>query len=147
MDIQSVTASTRESAVRLLARFFAEEDFSTPEEHLAAHLDLMLKDKSCWVAVAIERGEAVAIVTVTTMLYVEWGRLGEIADLYVLPQNRRRGIGTQMATRAAAWCRELGCSAISVVMTSQGDLLHGLSTFYRGLAFEPLGRTILYRNL
>jgi hypothetical protein len=26
-----------------------------------------------------------AIVTVTTMLYVEWGRLGEIGDLYVLP--------------------------------------------------------------
>jgi hypothetical protein len=32
------------------------------------------------------------IVTVTTMLYVESGRLGEIGDLYVLPESRMKGL-------------------------------------------------------
>ena len=40
-----------------------------------------------WIALAWRDGTTVGVVTVTTMLYVEWGRLGEIGDLYVLPKG------------------------------------------------------------
>jgi GNAT superfamily N-acetyltransferase len=99
------------------------------------------------VALAMDGRDAVAIVTVTTMLYVEWGRLGEIGDLYVLPQHRGWGIGSVLAAGAADWCRQRGCSAVSVVVTPQGNLRHGLTRFCGRLRFEPSGRTLLYRQL
>jgi GNAT superfamily N-acetyltransferase len=48
------------------------------------------------------------VVTVTTMLYVEWGRLGEIDDLYVLPSARRKGIAAALIDAAKAKCRIAG---------------------------------------
>ena len=41
----------------------------------------MLADLFCWSALAIDGGTAQAVITVSTVLYVEWGRLGEIGDL------------------------------------------------------------------
>jgi GNAT superfamily N-acetyltransferase len=73
--------------------------------------------------------------TVTTMLYVEWGRLGEIGDLYVLPEQRRRGVASALINAAAAWCAEQECSAISVVVTSLGQMRHALLSFYRKQGF------------
>src|SRR5260370_1190446 len=43
------------------------------------------------IALAFVDDFAVGVVTVTTMLYVEWGRLGEIGDLYVVPPARKSG--------------------------------------------------------
>jgi len=45
-------------------------------------------DKSCLVAIAVRRDQSSGVRTATTMLYVEWGRLAEIGDLYVLPEQR-----------------------------------------------------------
>ena len=44
--------------------------------------------------------DSAGIVTVTTMLYVEWGRLGEIGDLYVLPEFRMKGIARSLVEAA-----------------------------------------------
>ena len=44
------------------------------------------------VRAAVNRGTAEAAIIVSTALYVEWGRLGEIGDLCVLPEHRRRGL-------------------------------------------------------
>jgi hypothetical protein len=40
-----------------------------------------------WIALAWRVGKAVGIVAVTTMLYVEWGRLDEIGDLLCYPRR------------------------------------------------------------
>jgi GNAT superfamily N-acetyltransferase len=44
------------------------------------------------VRAAVNRGTAEAAIIVSTVLYVEWGRLGEIGDLCVLPERRRHGL-------------------------------------------------------
>jgi len=80
------------SAADLLYRFFSEEAFIADRELIRANLDALRNDAHHWAAVCIMDGEIVGIVTVTTMLYVEWGRLGEIGDLYVLPEYRTKGI-------------------------------------------------------
>jgi GNAT superfamily N-acetyltransferase len=51
----------------------------------------------------------VGIVTVTSMVYIEWGRLGEIGDLYVLPEARGNGIARRLVQAAIDWCRARGC--------------------------------------
>jgi GNAT superfamily N-acetyltransferase len=74
------------------------------------------------------------------MLYVEWGRLGEIGDLYVLPEHRGKGLARRLVERAKTWCRAQGCSAVSVTITPVGEQRHGLSELYSRLGFEQTGR-------
>jgi GNAT superfamily N-acetyltransferase len=147
LKIEPITGLNRDKAVMLLLRFFQEEGFSTPGDKLALNFSHMMADKNCWAALAMEGGRAEGVVTVTTMLYAEWGRLGEIGDLYVLPERRGRGVARRLVDEAILWCRKNGCSAVSVVVTPEGEVRHRLSEFYRNLAFEATGRTIMSKLL
>jgi hypothetical protein len=83
-EIHAVTREPGIAAIELLVRFFREENFATPPWRIAENLDRMLADASSWCALAVHEGRA-GLITVSTALYIEWGRLGEIGDLYVLP--------------------------------------------------------------
>lgn len=142
--IADVSDRYREVAVDLLARFFREEGFSTPRDRIAQHLREMLADDSCWAAVALEHGrQPIGIVTVTTMRYVEWGRLAEIGDLYVVPYHRGRGVARRLVHAGVEWSRLRGCSGVYVTVTPEGEARRGLSRFYARLHFEPTGRTTM----
>ena len=134
-------------ATALLSRFFTEEGFSGTRETIAVNTRRLWADPHHWVALAWFDGIPVGVVTVTTMLYVEWGRLGEIGDLYVVPEARRGGVATALVDAAKAKCRELGCSAVSVTITPEGETRHGLTSFYRRLGFFGSGRTIVTHML
>jgi GNAT superfamily N-acetyltransferase len=135
-EIQPITDRTRDAAVGLLCRFFDEEDFDTPPSRIAENFDRMLADPSCWCALAADGEVAQGVITVSTVLYVEWGRLGEIGDLYILPEHRRHGLARRLIERAKIWCRAQGCSAVSVTITPAGERRHRLSQFYARLGFE-----------
>ena len=135
-----MTVKTSETAIELLARFFREEEFATPLSRIAENFDRMLVDPFCWSALAVDGETAQAIITVSTVLYVEWGRLGEIGDLYVLPEYRRNGRARRLVEHAKVWCRTQGCSAVSVTITPAGERRHGLSQFYARLGFAQSGR-------
>jgi GNAT superfamily N-acetyltransferase len=139
-EIQIVTVKTRDAAIELLARFFREEEFATPLSRITENFDRMLADPFCWSALAVDGETAQAVITVSTVLYVEWGRLGEIGDLYVLPKHRRKGLARRLVEHAKAWCRTQGCSAVSVTITPVGERRHRLSQFYARLGFAPSGR-------
>jgi len=147
IEIQPVTAATREQAAALLIRFFDEEGFATPPARIAQNFDLMLADPACWCAVAMESGIPTAVVTVSMIRLVEEGRIGEIGDLYVLPGYRRRGLARLLLERALVWCRDQGCSAVEVTTTPTGEQRHRLSAFYARLGFAPTGRTIASATL
>jgi hypothetical protein len=78
LEIVPVDAHTTETAVSLLHGFFQEEGFPGDRSIIAANLDRMRRDDNHWAALALNKGHFVGIVTVTSMLYIEWGRLGEI---------------------------------------------------------------------
>lgn len=141
--IAKVSNSTREAAIDLLARFFCEEGFSTPRHRIAQNLEQMLVDEGCWAAMALNGGRPIGILTVTTMLYVEWGRLAEIGDLYVIPEHRGRGFAGRLVNAAVEWSGEKGCNGVYVTVTPEGEARHRLSQFYEGLDFRPTGRTTL----
>lgn len=140
--IVAIGDSHAEAAIDLLCRFFAEEGFAGDRDAISANFTALRQAPHHWAAAAMEHDRIVGIVTVTTMLYVEWGRLGEIGDLYVLPEARRRGIAGALIRAALLWCRSQGCSAVEVVITAQGGREHGLGRFYQRLGFAPTGRRI-----
>ena len=140
-QILTVDDGRIEAAVDLLSRFFAEEGFSGSRSTIAANARRMFADPFHWIALAWANDTPVGIVTVTTMLYIEWGRLGEIGDLYVHPDMRGTGIGAALIEAAKERCRTLGCSAVSVTLTQEGDARHGLMRFYERFGFTPSGRS------
>ena len=129
-----------EAAADLLCRFFREEGFLGNRERIRANLDALRNDAHHWAAVCIMDGKIAGIVTVTTMLYVEWGRLGEIGDLYVMPEFRMKGIARSLVEAGIQWCRSHGCSAVAVTITREGETRHGLSQFYAKFGFTPTDR-------
>jgi len=147
VDLAQPAGRHRDAAVDLLARFFREESFSTPRSCIGENLDQMLADRTCRIALAVARGEPVGIVTVTTMLYIEWGRLAEIGDLYVVPGHRGRGLARRLVGAAIDWSKARGCTGIYVTVTPAGETRHHLASFYRRLAFESTGRTTMGMTL
>ena len=142
LEIIPVDDHTTEIAVSLLHRFFQEDGFSGDRSIITANIERMRRDDNHWAALALNKGHFVGIVTVTSMLYIEWGRLGEIGDLYVLPEARGNGVARRLVQAAIDWCRARGCSAVEVITTPQGEAAHGLSNFYSRLGFAATGRTI-----
>ena len=84
--VELCRAKSRSSPVKpairqlLLTRFFREEAFATPLSRIAENFDRMLADPFCWSALAADGETAQGIITVPTVLFVEWGRLGEIGE-------------------------------------------------------------------
>jgi GNAT superfamily N-acetyltransferase len=138
--IAEIDAGQIERATNLLHRFFCEEGSAGDRELIRTNLDALRNDPHHWVAGSGVNGQMVGIVTVTTMLYVEWGRLGEIGDLYVLPEFRMKGIARALVEAAIHWCRSHRCSAVTVTITPQGETRHALSQFYAKFDFKPMDR-------
>jgi GNAT superfamily N-acetyltransferase len=132
-----------EIAVDLLSRFFTEEGFTGTRVTITANVARLLADPYHWIGLAWADEVAIEIVTVTTMLYIEWGRLGEIGDLYVIPSARRKEVAASLIDVAKSKCRAFGCSAVSVVITPEGEALHGLMRFYERFGFAASGRSIV----
>ena len=135
------------NAAELLHSFFQESGFPGDRASISANLRFMLADPNHWAAAAYESGKMIGVATVTTMLYVEWGRLGEVGDLYVVPEARKGGIARALVEAALAWCSDHGCSAVSVVVTERGEKEDGLGMFYDRLGFAATGRRLYSRLL
>jgi GNAT superfamily N-acetyltransferase len=130
-----------DAAETLLERFFREESFVVARASVRANLAALIAEPGHWAGLAWRDSAAVGVVTVTTALYVEWGRLGEIGDLYVLPEARGQGVARALIDAAVEQCRACGCSAASITITPVGESNHGLTQFYARLGFVPSGRT------
>ncbi|WP_182180614.1 GNAT family N-acetyltransferase [Methylobacterium radiotolerans] len=147
IEIQGGSEATIPVAIDLLTRFFREEGFGTLREQIALNTQALANSPNHWLGLASMDGQHVGVVTVTTALYVEWGRLGEIGDLYVLPERRQRGVASALIAASEAQCTNFGCSSVSVVVTDVGEARHKLRTFYHRRGFASDGRTILTRSL
>lgn len=134
-------------AFQLLQRFFAEEGFATPVEHIRLNLEAFLHDERYAVFLAYGEATALGIATISTSTSIELGRMAEIDDLYVLPEARNLGIAKSLIEAALDWLRAQGGVYVQVTITPEGEARHGLSRFYTKLGFYETGRTLLAHNL
>ena len=110
----------------------------------------MLADPLCWSALAVMMARPRAAHHRPHGLYVEWGRLGEIGDLYVLPEHRRTvDVALSNTPRLGAVPR--AAPAVSVTITSAGERLQpellsrqtGLRTVRSNERLSNTGRLIV----
>lgn len=147
VDIQRVGSETFEEAFQLLKRFFREEGFDTPAEEMRSSLCAMITAQSSAVFVARLGKQAVGVATVTTSLGIEYGRSAELEDLYVLPEQRGRGVASALIEAVCHWCGEQGVSVLLVTVTPEGAAEHELLDYYQKHGFADTGRVILERAL
>jgi aminoglycoside 6'-N-acetyltransferase I len=69
--------------------------------------------------------------------------VGYLEGLYVLPDDRRRGVGTALVDAAEAWAREQGCAEMG-----SDALLANLESqaFHRARGYEEVDRQVTFRR-
>lgn len=147
VEVERANGAQFETALALLARFFAEEVFATAPEQIRENLAAMIEDESTFIVLAYDAGAAVGVATVSTDTGVEFGRSAELEDLYVLPAARGRGAARELIRAAQNWCREQNCQTMAIVITPEGEAKHQLSRFYGKLDFRETERKIMFYDL
>jgi aminoglycoside 6'-N-acetyltransferase I len=147
VEIHAATVRDAEEVASLADRFFAEEGFVLPEGGLGGRVERYLVTEGHAIFLARGGGRPVAFATVATGFGLEYGWLAELEDLYVVPEERRRGIARTLVDRAANWAAGRGCSAVLVTVTPEGERAHTLTDFYTRLGFQDRGRRLLERSL
>jgi GNAT superfamily N-acetyltransferase len=146
--IEAATLSDLDVVTSLATRFFVEEDFQLPSGGLRERVKrYLLLDRNAIFVARRGEGDPIAIATVATGFGLEYGWAAELEDLYVLPEERRRGIARALVDRIATWARDRDCSTLLVTVTPTGERSHMLTAFYAGLGFESEGRHLLERRL
>jgi GNAT superfamily N-acetyltransferase len=132
----------------LATAFYAEDGFTTPVWQLRENLLVLLDSDSARVAVACRQNDEVLGFAITTLSFgLEYGRLAELEDLFVLPAHRRSGIGSALINDSADWARSRGCRALELVVAPNGANVDHLLNYYARQGFTSEGRQILSRDL
>ncbi len=145
-EIVQIGSKSFEAAYELIQRFFREEGFRETGKMRNA-LEMMITGPGSAVFLANQAGRALGVATVTTSVGLEYGRSAEMEDLYVLPEERGKGIASALIEAACAWCAEQNCSVLLVTVTPEGESAYGLTNFYKKRLFYDYGRIILERTL
>ncbi len=131
-----------EIAFALLVRFFIEEGFEVPESIMQTALEKMLGSKQSAVFLAWENKNAVGIATAVAMDSIEYGRVAEMDDLYVIPEKRGKRIAGELIQAVKKWCRNQDCSTLLVTITPEGQSRYNLFRYYETHGFKNTGRII-----
>jgi len=135
------------AATALLHRFFAEEGFTTDAATIAANVRTLAGHDTCALFVAEADGTTIGVTTVSLEFGVEFGWWAEMGDLYVLPEQRGKGISLALVGAVEEFLRQRGVAGYQVTVTPDAGARHGLADFYRRLGFGGEGRLILTRLL
>ena len=132
----------------LAAAFYAEDGFTTPVWQLRENLLVLLDSDSARVAVVCGHENEIVGFAITTLSFgLEYGRLAELEDLFVVPAHRRAGIGRALIDDSADWARSRGCRALELVVAPNGANVDHLFNYYAHQGFTSEGRQILSRDL
>jgi GNAT superfamily N-acetyltransferase len=132
----------------LATAFYTEGGFTTPVWQLRENLLVLLDSDSARVAVACGRNDEIGGFAITTFSFgLEYGRVAELEELFVVPAHRRSGIGRALIDDSADWARSRGCRAVELVVAPNGNNVDHLFNYYAHQGFTSEGRQILSRNL
>jgi GNAT superfamily N-acetyltransferase len=108
------TAADAAVVAELLARFNREYDTPTPDvEVLTTRLERLLASANVVVLLAGDPAVGVALLTLRPSVWYE-GPVAVLDELYVMPAERGRGIGTALLKAAETACRQRGAGLLEI---------------------------------
>ena len=135
------------AAEDLLIGFFREEGFDTPPETIRANCRELARQDICALFLAETGPSPAGVSTISLNFGIEYGWLGEMGDLYVLPEFRGRGVARGLISEIEGFLKSHGASGYQVTVTPYARRAHALQHFYARLGFGAEGRQILYKGL
>lgn len=109
-----------DAAAALLDRFNREFDTPTPgPAFLAERLRELIAEELTHVLIAGDGPDGVAVMRIRSGLW-SGGNEAYVEELYVVPEQRRQGLGEAMMNAAIELARERGCDRIDLG-TDEGD--------------------------
>jgi len=145
--INLVDGDEHDSVVALFEAQLLEHDIVTGRDDLKSAVQTLVADpRYGFMLVASDvDGEPVGAAYASCLLSLEHGGIsGWLEELYVLPQWRNLGIGSQLIAAVVAHARNLGWRAIDLEIESSH---HRAISLYARHQFKPLSRTRYVRPL
>jgi GNAT superfamily N-acetyltransferase len=134
--IELAAAADAGLIVELLGAQLAEHDIDTPRDAVARAVAGMIADPARGFILVARPNLGVAYVSHIWAL--EHGGLSAwLEELYVVPAERERGVGTALLVAAIARARAAGCAALDLEVTRDHARAERL---YARTGFMPLGR-------
>ena len=147
INIQQATSQDIVKILPLFAQFFEEDGFDVAFEHLSRAIAAMLNDSGSAIFVAWHGAEVIGVATVTTTSQgLEFDRYAELEDLYVVLEARKMGIGSALVEQVKQWCRQVGCTVLAIVVTSEAQATRNLIAYYQKHGFHLSHRTALFHR-
>jgi GNAT superfamily N-acetyltransferase len=145
VTILSAKLSDREEIEKLIAEYHSSEGLTPIKARISWAVEQQLSDRSPGLLlVAREKDVAVGVALAVYTPSAELGRVMTINDFFVLPDHRRRRVGTELAKRLVEVCKRMKVDEINL------EVLHGNKTaslFWRSLGFEPADRFLFRQKL
>ena len=114
--------------VELMSEFYAESSYALNREWAAESFAALLGDEArgaAWIARC--RDEPVGHVVLALRHSMEFGGLaGVIDDLFVRPQFRRKGVGSELVSALFDACRKLHVAGVYVEASPRNPAAQGL---------------------
>jgi ribosomal protein S18 acetylase RimI-like enzyme len=131
-----------DALLKLQADFHAEEGIPADPPAFRGAFDRLLRDGSLGRSWLIEEGGAAVGYLVLTFGYSieHGGRDAFVDELYLVPEHRGRGIGTEALRLAEDACREVG---IRVLLLEVADANEPAAALYRRTGFRDRRRRLM----
>ena len=144
--MRRATLEDVESLVALMSEFYAESDYRLDPRRAAEAFRSLIADGRLGHAWLLESGrEAVGYLVVTLGFSMEYGGPDAfVDDLYIRPQYRGLGIGTQALEEARTFCVASGVRAVHIEVGHDNAAAKAL---YRKVGFEDTKRQLLTLRL
>ena len=137
--VRPAQAADRETAHRLLTAQLLEHHLPADAGGISRGIDCALEPRSpAWLWLAERQGRAVAVFLANRVVSVERGGVTLwVEELYVVPEERRKGIARALLARVCDEARRQGVRAIELeVVPTQSEAF----ALYRALGFQDVRR-------
>jgi GNAT superfamily N-acetyltransferase len=146
IDVRSAIASDAEAVTDLLMAQLHEHGIGTPHDAVREAVDGMLADYGRGFVLIAEHGSRIVGVAYVSFTWTleHGGRSAWLEELYVVPDERNRGVGRAMLAVVLRNASTAGCAAVDLeVDTTHARAWH----LYAREGFTPLPRARWVRTL
>jgi GNAT superfamily N-acetyltransferase len=138
-------SANREDVERLIGEYHLSENIRPQKERIAWAVTEQLEGRSPGLLlVAKDENSIMGVALAVYTPSAELGRVMTVNDFFVRPEERRRGVGVELAERLIERCREMRMDEIALEVLSNNRRAAAL---WRSVGFNPADRLLFRQKL